>query len=274
MSETELSSRWNFQLTARGALNAAAQLWFVVAIIGQWIFALYIVGLYGRLTLQGGMPAWANPNVPSGYVPGDDMGNIAAAIHIFLAIIIHGGGPLQLIPQVRNHFPTFHHWNGRVFISAVLATSITGLHLVWVRESEIGLLEAISNTIDAALILFFAAMALRAAIARDIRTHRRWALRLFLVASAVWFVRLGIYQGIYLTRLLDIEFRPIAESFFAFWHVGKLLIPLGILELYLRAQDRGGVRGRLAAAILLFVATIATGLGIYAATTISWLPYH
>ena len=135
-----------------------------------------------------------------------------------------------------------------------------------------GLLEAVTNTINAALIFFFGAMALRYAIARDIHTHRRWALRLFLAASAVWFVRLGIYQGIYLTRLFDIEFRPIAEPVFAFWHVGKILIPLGILELYLRTQDRGDVRGQLSTAALLLAATIATGLGIYAATTISWLP--
>ncbi len=50
---------------------------------------------------------------------------------------------------------------------------------------------AIGITLDALLILAFAALAYRAARARRFVEHRRWALRLFAVASAVWFMRVA-----------------------------------------------------------------------------------
>jgi hypothetical protein len=45
-----------------------------------------------------------------------------------------------------------------------------------------------------------------------------------------------------------------------------------VLQLYLRTQKRAGAKGRLAMAGALFLLTVATGVGIFAATLILWLP--
>lgn len=54
---------------ARKALNYAAQFWFVVAVAGQWIFALYVLGLYGGHAIRGNFSGWNNV-LPEGFVPG------------------------------------------------------------------------------------------------------------------------------------------------------------------------------------------------------------
>jgi hypothetical protein len=61
--------------------------------------------------------------------------------------------------------------------------------------------------------------------------------------------------------------------FFNFLSFAQYLLPLAVLELYLRTQDRAGAPGRFAMAAGLFVLTIATGIGIFGATTRLWLPH-
>ena len=100
-------------LNGKSALDWAAKLWFVIAIIGQWLFASYVAIFYGGSALRGDLDAWANV-LPSGMIEGDSMGNFALAGHLFLAVFIIFGGPLQFIPKIRKIAPSFHRWNGRV----------------------------------------------------------------------------------------------------------------------------------------------------------------
>ena len=50
------------------------------------------------------------------------------------------------------------------------------------------------------------------------------------------------------------------------------IVPLAVLELYLRAQASPAASGRLAMTSALFVLTVATGIGILGATIGMWLP--
>src|SRR5712691_5622884 len=108
---------------ADSALKIAARFWFLVAVVGLWIFVVYVVAFYGGSAIQGDLEAW-NRALPNGYVPGDTVGNFVVAIHLFLAVIIIVGGPLQLIPRIRRHAPSFHRWNGRLYMLTVFVTSI------------------------------------------------------------------------------------------------------------------------------------------------------
>ena len=99
-------------------LNRAVGGWFVVAVLGQWIFAFYVAMFYGSSAVVGDFAAW-NQVLPHGHVPGETMGNLAVAAHLFLAVAIMVGGPLQIIPQVRSLFPRFHRINGRVYLSLI-----------------------------------------------------------------------------------------------------------------------------------------------------------
>jgi hypothetical protein len=62
--------------------------------------------------------------------------------------------------------------------------------MIWTRATLGGILiNDISVSVDGVLIMLFAAIALRYAMARDFDAHPRWALRTFIVVSGVWFTR-------------------------------------------------------------------------------------
>jgi len=256
---------------ADAALKAAAGSWYLIAIIGMWIFVIYIAAYFGGVVWQGGLEGFQNTHLPNGYIPGKPLHNVALAVHIFLAVYIMGFGPLQLIPQIRDRFLAFHRWNGRTYIPTVITTSIAALYMIWTRGTAVKLLD-VTNSLDALLIIIFAALALRYALARDFDTHRRWALRLVMVVSAVWFYRVGLMGWTFLTGGIGIDFKTFSGPFLTFLAFGQIFLPLAILELYLRMQERSGPRGKFAMATGLLVVTVLMGIGIYAATMNMWLP--
>ncbi len=261
------------RVRANATLRAAAQLWFLVAVIGQWMFAYYVGSFYGGSAVQGDLEVWNNI-LPHGYVVGETMGNVAVAVHLFLAVIILVGGPLQLVPHIRARVPAFHRLNGRIYMLTAFVISISGLFMVWTRGSAGGPMGDISISINAVLIMIFAVVALRYAVARDIKTHRRWALRLFLVVSGVWFFRIGLMLWLTIHNgPVGFDMDTFRGPFLTFLGFAQYLLPLAILEIYLRTQDRAGATGRFVMAATLVVLTITMGVGIFAATVGMWLPY-
>ncbi len=253
-------------------LKFATRFWFLIAVAGQWMFAYYVAAFYGGSAVRGDLQAW-NKVMPHGHVPGDTMGNLAIAMHLFLAVIIIVGGPLQLIPQIRSHAPAFHRWNGRIYMPAVFLTSIAGLYMVWSRGTVGDVVQHMGITLDAILIMVFAVLALRYAMAREITTHRRWALRLFMVVNGVWFFRVGLMFWIVVNQgPVGFDPKTFTGPFLSFWAFADYLLPLAILELYLRTKERAGATGRFSMAIALFVLTVAMGTGIVVATMGMWLP--
>jgi hypothetical protein len=246
------------------ALSLAGQFWLVVAVIGQWAFFYYIVAFYGVSTLQGNIAGWSrNQILFKGYVPGDTAGNIAFGAHALLAGIIAFGGAVQLIPQLRARFPAVHRWNGRVFVVTALMVSVTGLYMIWVRGSNPSLLGKIATSLNAALIIGFVVLAWRAAASRRIAIHRRWALRLYLVSNAQWFMRVGFFAWMMIARGMLHLPKAWGGVFFDVWSFGCVLVPIAVLELYLRAQDGAGPRGRFAMAGGLVALTLVMAVGAF-----------
>lgn len=272
MSEAVLTGGLRLNSLADKVLKRAAVFWFLVAVVGQWVFAYYVVALYGGSAMRGDLAAW-NSAVPHGIVPGDALGNFAFAAHVLMAFIVTVGGPLQLISQIRSRAPTFHRWNGRIYILTAFAISIDGLYMVLTRGTVGGVWAHVSISLNAVLIMIFAAIALRYAMARDIATHRRWALRLFMVVSGVWFFRVGLMFWILINNG-PVGFDPKTFQGPAIVFVGfaQYLVPLAVLELYIRTQDRAGAPGQFAMAAGLLVLTIAMGVGIFGAYMGMWLP--
>ncbi len=253
-------------------LSHSATLWFVVAAAGHFAFLVYIVGFYWLLIAGGGAAGLADTHLPGGFVDGDALGNAAVIAHLLLAAIVIGGGPLQLVPAVRERFPAFHRWLGRSYVTAAVVSSIAGLYMIWTRGTAGGLANAVGITLDGILILVFAAIAVRYAIARNIVRHRRWAMRLFMVASGVWFFRIGLMGWVVLTGGAGIDFETFTGPFLTFWGFGQYLLPLAVLELYFRAQQSTDGRLKVATSVVLLVCTLAMGIGIFAATAGMWLP--
>ena len=252
------------------ALTSAARLWFAATLCGQLIFGLYVAALYGGAVARGDLGGW-NKVMPHGYVPGDHAGNTAIAVHLLLAAVIMIGGALQLIPQIRTRAPAFHHWNGRVYLAGAVAASISGIYMVWFRGTVGDTVQHVGTTVNGLLVLLCAWQALRNALRRDFGAHRRWALRLFLCVSGVWFFRVGLMFWIAANggpAGFDAKtFTGPALSFLAY---AQYLLPLLVLEIYLRAPAtaiaRVGVAG------LLALAAGVTAVGTAVATMGMWLP--
>jgi len=254
------------------ALASAAIFWFTIAFIGQIIFVLYIFGLYGFSLFQGDFERW-NAMMPNGYTKGDTAGNINIGIHLLLAAIISIGGPLQIIPKLREWVPRFHRWNGRVYVATAVIITLTGFYLTWVRGSVGGLVGQVAISINGVLILLFALIAIRYAMARKFKIHRKWALRLFMVVSGVWFFRVGFMFWM-LVHQKPVGFDPVTFQgpFLTFLNFGQYLLPLLFLEIYFWAQEKAGQSGKIGTAVLIVVLTIVMGIGIFGATMGMWLP--
>jgi hypothetical protein len=254
------------------ALKVAATSWFVVAVLGQLAFVAYVIGFYGRAALQGRFEAW-NKVLPHGYVAGDTFGNVIVSLHLAFATVVIVGGALQLMPAIRRVAPAFHRWNGRVYLGSVLLMSVGGLVMVWTRGTVGDLSQHIAISINALLIIAFAGMALRHALARRIDAHRRWALRLFLVVAGVWFFRIGLMAWIVVNQgPVGFDPKTFAGPFLTFLAFAQYVLPLAVLELYLRAQAGRGSLQRIAVAACLFVLTLVTAGGVAAASMLMWLP--
>ena len=237
MNTLVLTQRMDLDALAAGALKAAGRFWFVIAVLGQLIFAF------------------------------------AIATHLASALVVILTGALQLVPQVRNRFPVFHRWNGRVYLFTALTLSLGGLYMLFFRGAQTGgLIPQIGSAFNIVLIWLCAAMALRYAIARDFRTHRRWALRLFLVVMGAWFFRIGFF----LTLLVfqgPVGFDPTTFTgpLLTFLVFAQYVLPLAVLELYLCAQTGGNAMQRAAVAGGLSVLTLGMAAGIFAVSMAVWV---
>ena len=247
------------------ALKAAVRLWFAVVLAGQLFFVAHIVSFYGRSSLAGDFHRW-NKLLSKGFVPGDSIGNGALAVHLAMAALVTFAGLLQLTPQIRAHFPAFHRWVGRSYMVIAVLASTSALYLSVVRGGTPGgFLQHATIDLDAVLILVFAAQALRYALARNFVVHRRWAIRLFLAVSGVWFFRAGVFFWILINQG-PVGFNPETFEGPALTVLGFVayLLPLGVFELYWRAQQRGGTAARFSMAATLVVLTLAMAGGVFA----------
>ena len=257
---------------AATALSAAATFWFAATVIGQLVFAAYIVALYGGHGIRGNFQGW-NAVMSHGHVPGDGVGNLATGIHLLLAAVIMLGGALQLLPQLRRIAPRAHRWNGRVYLAGAVLAALSGIYMLWWRGAVGDVVQHIGISLNAVLVLLFAGMTLRRALQRDIAAHRRWALRLFLAVSGVWFFRVGLMFWLAVNGG-PAGFDPgsFTGPFLSFLAYAQYLLPLAVLEGYLRSRDSGSAPARWTMAALLSLLTVAMGVGIAVASMGMWLP--
>lgn len=258
---------------AARVLSVAVTAWYLVAVAGQWLFAAYIVALYGRAVVVGDASAWTRV-MPNGRVEGDVVGNAALMSHVLLAVIIMIGGPLQLVPWLRSRFRAVHRWTGRAYMAAAVTISVGGLYLVWARGSDTRFIQHLGISLDGVLVLVFSVLAFQTARARDIAAHRRWALRLFVVSSGVWFFRVGVFLSLLLNGgPFGFDAKTFDGPFLQILSFADYLVPLVILEGYLLALRRETGPMRAVMAVILGVASVLTAAGVVAVFMIAWKPH-
>ncbi|WOI53381.1 DUF2306 domain-containing protein [Parvularcula sp. LCG005] len=250
-------------------LSISAAIWYIPVLVGQWIFAAYIIHTYGGSLLSNDLLAW-NEHLANAYVPGNHLGNVVVGSHLFLGLIAHLGGPLQLVPSVRKRFPTFHHWNGRIFVVAAILAVFAGLYMLFVRDIGAWAMR-LGFLLQSLFILIFAYATLQNAIARRFAVHRRWATRLFLAASAVWFFRVFVMVWFVTTGGVGIDTNT-GSGWFLDAMAALQFLPLVGYEVYLRVEASRRNSAKFAASLFLLVAAVAMAVGVTVATLGMWFP--
>lgn len=259
------------QAAAR-ALSRAVAFCFAMIALGQTLFVAFILAFYYPSTLSGDFAAWDKKPLIEGFVANDLAGNLFFGAHVLLAAVVTVGGLVQLVPKIRRRWPAIHRWNGRLYMLTVLALALGGLWLVWVRGTYMNLLGAAGISLNGLLIALCAGMAWSLARRRRYAQHRRWALRLFVLAGAVWFMRVGYMAwgiasgGMGIGGAMDGPF----DYFLAF---GNSLVPLAVLEIYLRVQERGSALSRYFTAAGLTLSGLLIAAGSAGAWLMMWSPY-
>lgn len=251
-------------------MDKASIFWFFVTLIGQWAFAAYVAIYHGSLILKKGLEGMGETHMPNGYISGDNVGNLILGVHLITAVVVIAGGPLQLLPQIQFNFPKFHRYLGRAYMLFVLFGATGGAFLIWMRPrpSFGSVYQDIAITIEAFLIVLFAVLALRYALARKIQIHKKWALQLFMVASGVWFLRIGYKAWFFVEALLGFKL----NHSFDYLSFASFMIPLFVLEFYLKAKDSKNEALNRRVSILIFLLSLYMALGILLAITEMWVP--
>ncbi|MEL6686395.1 MAG: DUF2306 domain-containing protein [Pseudomonadota bacterium] len=262
---------------ARTTLNKRLQqsttAWFIATAIGQLAFISFIIAFYYVSIFTGDFAHWNTKPLIKGYEAGDTSGNAVFAGHVILAAIMTLTGLLQLIPQIRSKAPHIHRISGRIFVTLACLLALSGLWLGWVRDTRLSWVSAYAVSLNGILILAFAVPTVWYAVKRKIAIHKRWAIRLFLAASGVWFLR------IFLTAWLIIAGGPKGMNATMSGPVdmvityGSYLIPLIIFEIYWRAKVFEKDWLKRVALTLMVSATLVTMIGIFGSISFLWGPY-
>ncbi len=256
----------------KNILDLSVLIWFSFAFISQFVFATYVTLFYGKATLTGNLENW-NKVLPHGYVKGEGLGNFIVGIHLFLAIIIIIGGPLQLITKIRNNFPKFHRYNGRVFILSAYIISLAGLFMVWVRGSVGGLIQHLSISFNAILIIIAATFVIINARSRNIKQHKNWAIRLYLLVNGVWFFRVGLFFLLYINKgPAGYDPSTFQGPFLSFLSISQYAIPLILFELYKFTKRKEKLIWNYIMSIILLIFTVIIIIGTYAVGKDMWVP--
>ena len=253
------------------ALRAVGAQWLVVAFAGQALFAAYVAASYGDATIGGDFEKW-NDILVGGYVRGGLIGNIMFAAHLRLAVTITLGGPLQLIPALHNRFRSFHGWNGRFDLLTALIMSAGGIYMVWTRGTAGGDAMRVGISPNGVLIVACAMLTWRAALARRFDSHRRWALRTFILVRGVWLFRIGFMFWVLANQGPVGVGEDFDGPFVRFWAYGCYLVALVVLELNFRAQDAQSKSSKHAMTAGLAMLVVARDAGIAGAAMIMWAP--
>lgn len=185
MMNTDLSSR---SVTAK-LLHWSGVLLVTTVWISAGLFGLYILAFYAAALYEGNIARWNN------MLPGLYEKNAAAAttgigLHFAMGGIILVLGNIQLIERVRNRWPAFHRWTGRIYVTASLLAALGGLAFILVNGTIGGTTMNIGFGLYGVLMFIAGIETWRHAAARRLEQHRAWAYRLYALAIGSWLYRM------------------------------------------------------------------------------------
>ncbi len=238
---------------------------------GQALFAAYIAVTYGKFIVTGDPEAVVTP-LQNGIIPGDRAGNALLFLHLALAFVITVGAFIQFVPVIRRRWPVLHRWNGRIYMTTALVISSAAIVLKLSRELHESALMTAGVVLNGVLILAFVFPAWWNARAHHFDAHRRWALRLFVMVSGTFLLRVGLMFWMATTGGAGVDFETFRGPFLDVWYFAHYLIPLALLEGWLRLERKPPSALSRGVAVVIGVYACTLVGGAIVATFGMWLP--
>ncbi|MDU8943880.1 DUF2306 domain-containing protein [Ovoidimarina sediminis] len=173
------------------------------------------------------------------YRPGGTVGNGAMSLHMILGGLITLIVSFQLLPGIRARRPALHRAMGRGIVLAAFLTAAFGLTYIALRGTKGGPVMDAGSILYGLLTLLAAVQTFRHARARDIRLHREWALRLFVLIVASWAYRFHYALWYIVTGGLWSELPGHTGPFDLVQNFAFYLVYLALLELWFMRERRG-----------------------------------
>ncbi len=248
---------------------SAAMITFTVW-TSSMLFGLYILAFYAAALYEGDMERW-NGVLPRLYETQTTSANAGIGLHFAAGGIILILGAIQLMEGIRDRFPAFHRWTGRLYVVSCLFAAVGGLVFILIKGTIGGTVMDIGFGLYGLLMFIAAVQTWRHALAGNFEIHRAWGLRLFALAIGSWLYRMDygfwlLFKGGGHTNTFSGPFDHVMAFFF-------YLPNLVITELFLRGKGKNAGSGlRYAASAGLILATLFLLTGTYFFTRYYWGP--
>ena len=253
-------------------LDMAVKAWISIVLIGQWMFALYILAQFAFPFITGSLDESQFSHMIKGYVNGETTYNALLLFHVIPVFLICLTATFQFFPYLRKHFPIFHRYNGRFFLGFGIVGAVTGMYMTWFGGGRLSDIGSLGVTLNGLLIPIFVLWAWRSAIQKKFALHRRYAVHAFILINGVWTFRLYIMgwfminQGPLGNSATFDGPADIALSFASY------LLPMAIAELAFWAERQKTAKAYLFAAMSISFVSIITLVGVIAASIMMWGP--
>ncbi len=239
--------------------------------ISAGLFGLYILAFYAAALYEGNLDRWNNI-LPGLYQRDSAVATSGIGLHFAMGGIILMLGSIQLIGSIRERWPAFHRWVGRVYVLSCLLAAVGGLTFIVVKGTIGGTVMDIGFGLYGVLMLLAAVQTYRHAVARHIDLHRAWALRLYALAIGSWLYRMDYGFWIMLTDAYghgDNFTGPFDQIMAFFFYIPNLLVA----EVFIRARSfRISPLLNVATTLVLLLVITFLLVGTYYFTKIYWGP--
>lgn len=165
-------------------------LW-VLALNTGW-FVLYSAGLGLR-----GLMAQTPAEVSRVFQDAGLLARGGIALHMIAGAVLTLGAPLQALPLLRRRWPGLHRRFGYVLFVLAIATGTGGLVYIAMSGTVGGWWMSLWFAVYGAAMIWTAINTVYYAIAKDLRRHFAWAVRLIVLAVGSWIYRMhyAIWYG-------------------------------------------------------------------------------
>lgn len=167
------------------------------ALIGLALLALAVQEFTWHALWRGWFGLRGDAEV-QGRLAGTPVSNAVMFGHMLTGAIITSLAVLQWAGPIRQRWPRVHRASGRTLVPLALLTGVSGLVYIALRGTIGGSVMSVGFGLYGALMILAAFQTFRWARARDYIRHRRWGLRLIVLALGSWIYRAhyGIWFGI------------------------------------------------------------------------------